>query len=184
MGAEAMVILGFDPGGVKQFGWCVAQATDNGRLHFRASGVASHAAGAVRAALGEAEDFGRIGAAGIDSPLLWVADGDRKADKAIRSAMKQLGAINIGGTVQQVNSLRGACFSQGISETCGGLAGNHPLYCSTSRCDFKNSWNDGPAAWSCRATGLPSHGRTVVPIIVSCRLGRRFTSARSPCASR
>lgn len=84
------VILGFDPGGVKQFGWCVAQATDDGRLQLCASGVASHAAGAVTAALGKAEDFGRIGAAAIDSPRFWVADGDRKADKTIRSAMKRL----------------------------------------------------------------------------------------------
>jgi len=113
-GREDMVILGLDPGGVKQFGWCVAQATDDGRLQLSASGVASHAAGAVTAALGKAEDFGRIGAAAIDSPLFWVADGDRKADKTIRSAMKRLGAINVGETVQQVNSLRGACLSQGI----------------------------------------------------------------------
>jgi hypothetical protein len=28
--------------------------------------------------------------------------------------MKRLGAINVGGTVQHVNSLRGACLSQGI----------------------------------------------------------------------
>jgi len=111
---ERMVILGFDPGGVRRFGWCVAQAKHDGKLQLRASGIESHAAGALKAALMKAANFGRIAAAGIDSPLLWVADGDRKADKAIRSAMKQVGATNVGGTIQQVNSLRGACLSQGL----------------------------------------------------------------------
>jgi hypothetical protein len=111
---ERMVILGFDPGGVNQFGWCVAQAKDGCKLQLRAWGIESHAAGAVTAALTKAANFGKIAAAGIDSPLLWVAHGDRKADKAVRSAMKQVNAINIGGTVQHVNALRGACLSQGI----------------------------------------------------------------------
>ena len=109
-----MVILGFDPGGKNQFGWCVAQGTNSGHLHLCASHVASHADEAVRAALRRAAEFGRVEAAGIDSPLFWVADGDRKADKSVRSAMKRLGAKNVGGTVQQVNSLRGACLSQGV----------------------------------------------------------------------
>jgi hypothetical protein len=109
-----MVILGFDPGGEKQFGWCVAQVTKNGHLQLRAWDIASHAAGAVAAALRKAGDFGRVEAAGIDSPLFWVADGDRKADKSIRCAMTRIRAEHVGGTVQQVNSLRGACLSQGI----------------------------------------------------------------------
>ena len=109
-----MVILGFDPGGEKRFGWCVAEGTNNSRLRLRVWDIASHAAGAVTAALREAGNFGQVEAAGIDSPLFWVADGDRKADKSIRSAMKRLGASNVGGTVQQVNSLRGACLSQGV----------------------------------------------------------------------
>jgi hypothetical protein len=109
-----MVILGFDPGGKNQFGWCVAQGTTSGHLQLRASNIASHAHEAVTCALKKAAEFGRVEAAGIDSPLFWVADGDRKADKSIRNAMKGLGAINVGGTVQQVNSLRGACLSQGM----------------------------------------------------------------------
>jgi hypothetical protein len=109
-----MVILGFDPGGEKRFGWCVAQAMSNGRLQLRASGLASHAAGAVTAALSEIGDVESVEAAGIDSPLFWAVDGDRKADKSIRNAMKRLGGPNVGGTVQHVNSLRGACLSQGV----------------------------------------------------------------------
>jgi hypothetical protein len=109
-----MVILGFDPGGKNQFGWCVAQSSENGHLQLRTSGVTSHAEEAVTTALRKAEEFGRVEAVGIDSPLFWVADGDRRADKSIRSAMRRFGAINVGGTVQQVNSLRGACLSQGM----------------------------------------------------------------------
>ena len=70
-----MVILGFDPGGKNQFGWCVAQGTNGGHLQLRASDIASHADEAVTAALRKAVDFGRVEAAGIDSPLLWVAIG-------------------------------------------------------------------------------------------------------------
>jgi len=109
-----MVILGFDPGGKNQFGWCVAEGTNSGRLRLRASDIASHAAEAVTAALRSSGDFGKVEAAGIDSPLFWVADGDRRADMTVRSAMKRVGAINVSGTVQHVNSLRGACLSQGI----------------------------------------------------------------------
>src|SRR4051794_2783206 len=109
-----MVILGFDPGGIKQFAWCVAQLTSKDRLQLQACGIASHARGAVTAALDKALGFGRVEAAGIDSPLFWAADGDRKADKAVRAAMKEVGAINIPGTVQNVNSLQGACLSQGM----------------------------------------------------------------------
>lgn len=111
---QPIVILGFDPGGARQFGWCVAQPRDDGKLQLHASGIASHAAGALRAVLTKAANLGRIAAAGIDSPLLWVADGDRKADKTIREAIQRVGATNVGGRVQQVNSLRGACLSQGI----------------------------------------------------------------------
>lgn len=107
-----MVILGFDPGGEGHFGWCVAEATTKGRLRMRASGIKDHAEGAVTAALEKAA--GNVEAAGIDSPLLWVTDGDRKADKIVRSAIRQFGAKYVDGTVQRVNSLRGACLSQGI----------------------------------------------------------------------
>jgi hypothetical protein len=108
------IMLGFDPGGEKRFGWCVAQATNKGHLQLRDSGSANHAAGAVMAALSKTGTVGRVEAAGIDSPLFWIADGDRKVDKSIRSAMRRLGAPHVDGTVQRVNSLRGACLIQGV----------------------------------------------------------------------
>jgi hypothetical protein len=60
-----MVILGFDPGGVKHFGWCVAQAKNAAQLQFRSSGIANHAAGAVEAALAKADEFGRLEQLGL-----------------------------------------------------------------------------------------------------------------------
>lgn len=107
-----MVILGFDPGGQKQFGWCVARVT-SGTLSLEDTGTASCAAEAVGAAIERVPLMEEVAAAGIDSPLFWVASGDRNADRVVRNAIKKLGARNSGGTVQHVNSLRGACLVQG-----------------------------------------------------------------------
>ena len=109
-----MVLLGFDPGGDAQFGWCVAEVTAARLLRLRASGTCSHAEAAVTSALEKADGLGKIEAAGIDSPLFWVPNGDRKADRTVRSALKAKGAKNASGTVAHVNSLRGACLIQGI----------------------------------------------------------------------
>lgn len=106
-----MVVLGFDPGGQESFGWCVAEAVGSGELTLRDHGLASHAGEAVRKALDSVGERSRIKAAGIDSPLFWIADGDRNADKVVRSALRRYRA---GSTVQHVNSLQGACLVQGI----------------------------------------------------------------------
>lgn len=109
-----MLILGFDPGGDGRFGWCVTESTSHGRLDLRACAVANHAKGAVEAALESARPLGEVKAAGIDSPLFWDTGGDRCVDQEIRKALSALGAKNAGGTVQHVNSLRGACLVQGV----------------------------------------------------------------------
>jgi hypothetical protein len=111
---ERMLVLGFDPGGLKRFGWCVAEPTLHGKLKLLDCGVADHATRAVEAALKATDDPARIVAAGIDSPLFWVPNDSRQADKTIREKLKGLGAESPGGTVQEVNSLRGACLAQGI----------------------------------------------------------------------
>jgi hypothetical protein len=107
-----MVILGFDPGGERRFGWCVAHVTQ-GRLRLRCADIASNAKEAVDAVIEKASSE-EVVAAGIDSPLMWVSKGDRKADVTVRIAIEKLGAPYPNGTVQHVNSLRGACLSQGI----------------------------------------------------------------------
>jgi hypothetical protein len=112
-----MLVLGFDPGGLERFGWCVAEPTLHGKAKLRKWGVADDAAGAVEAALKATDDPAHIVAAGIDSPLFWVPSGSRRADQTIRKALKRLAAESPGGTVQEVNSLRGACLAQAIMTT-------------------------------------------------------------------
>ncbi len=109
-----MIIVGFDPGGINQFGWCLTETSKEGRLKVLDCGLESHAAGAVDTILKHIPARSEIMAVGIDSPLYWNPSGSRNADKLIRRAMRQRGASNVSGTVQEVNSLRGACLSQGI----------------------------------------------------------------------
>ena len=107
------VILGFDPGGVGEFGWAVLELTSGARPAFRKSGSAGHAEGAIHAALANVDSNDRVAAAEIDSPLYWTPSGDRLAEVAVHASMKARGAPNVGGTVQHPNSLRGACVVQG-----------------------------------------------------------------------
>jgi predicted nuclease with RNAse H fold len=109
-----MILLGFDPGGAHQFGWCVSERKSEAGLKLLHSGVADNARGAVHAALESIKDLKDVAAAGIDSPLYWPMDGARMADVLIRQIMRRRGARNVGGTVQSLNSLRGACVAQGI----------------------------------------------------------------------
>ena len=109
-----MLIVGFDPGGKGTFGWCVAEVHGTQRVRLRRSGTADHAAPALQQIRQYVADPSEIGAAGIDSPLFWVANGERQADRTIRAAMTALGATSASGTVQQLNSLWGACLVQGI----------------------------------------------------------------------
>lgn len=109
-----MWLAGFDPGGERQFGWCVVKASQELPLSLHSTGVASNAAEAVNCALKMIPSQGTLIAAGIDSPLFWSPDGDRNADRVTRNEIKKLGASAPAGTVQHVNSLRGACLVQGV----------------------------------------------------------------------
>jgi hypothetical protein len=59
-------------------------------------------------------EIASVVAAGIDAPMFWCVDGDREADRRVRRGIAILGAPSPGGTVQNFNSLRGACVIQGI----------------------------------------------------------------------
>jgi hypothetical protein len=108
------VLLGFDPGGEDGFGWCVADHAPELPLPIRATGVVDNAHDALRELLVHIPSGEEIDAAGIDAPLLWVSSGDRSADRRLRDELRALGARSPAGTVQAVNSLRGACLIQGI----------------------------------------------------------------------
>lgn len=109
------VLLGLDPGGARNFGWCIA---DEGGGTFPAkpiaSGLSDNASQAIAAALDAMPAGGVPAAAGIDAPLYWSRSGARIADRLVRSAIANAGAPHAAGTVQDVNSLRGACLVQGM----------------------------------------------------------------------
>ena len=105
--------LGFDPGGIGQFGWAIC-SPEGELLRILHTGNADDAAGALQAVKSRLPFQASIISAGIDAPLFWVANGKRNADVLVRQAITELGADHPGGTVQQLNSLRGACLVQGI----------------------------------------------------------------------
>jgi len=107
------VFWGFDPGGKGKFGWAVCIGGDDG-LTVLDTGIADHAKGAMECVLKVTPKEKPIAGAGIDAPMFWVFDEGREADRLVRAAIKRLGARSPGGTVQHFNSLRGACFIQGL----------------------------------------------------------------------
>ena len=107
------IYIGFDPGGDGRFGWAVCSPKGH-ILHVLATGQAAHAKEATTQALLAVSNKGMIVGAGIDAPLFWTEGGGRDVDNLVRRAIKQLGAPWPGGTVQHINSLRGACLVQGV----------------------------------------------------------------------
>jgi len=108
------VLLGFDPGGLERFGWCVASDAPRLPLRVVASGVSNDARSAIAGALAAVPAGATVLAAGIDAPLLWSRSGPRTVDQIVRAAIHVAGAPHAAGTVQEVNSLRGACLIQGV----------------------------------------------------------------------
>lgn len=111
-------ILGFDPGGIGRFGWSVCDATPEALARLQ-TGLADDAVGALHEVEKAMESCGLRGnptvlAAGIDAPMFWGAKGNREIDAVLRSALRDTQFPTPGGTVQQVNSLRGACLAQGV----------------------------------------------------------------------
>jgi len=108
------IILGFDPGGKGRFGWCIASNAASLPIEVVDTGLADDAASAIEQLRPHLPNGERVLAAGIDAPLFWPRGGSRKVDQLIRDAIAKRGAKSPGGTVQHVNSLRGACLVQGI----------------------------------------------------------------------
>ena len=116
------IYLGFDPGGKKRveksvlrgFGWAVCSLTGD-VLHVLKTGLVNNAKEAIEAVTETLKTSkGSVVGAGIDAPLFWTESGECDVDKHIRCAIKERGAPSPGGTVQSINSLRGACLVQGV----------------------------------------------------------------------
>ena len=108
------VFIGLDPGGKSAFGWCVT--VDSATLHLRtlASGAEDEARAATDQALSCVPPGEPVLGVGIDAPLIWSWGRRRAVDEIVRSAIRNAGAPHPAGTVQSVNSLRGACLVQGL----------------------------------------------------------------------
>jgi len=111
-------LVGFDPGGRGAFGWCILEDAAELPLQILESGVAHHARDAFEQVDKRLPVDIDVRAAGIDCPLFWTASA-RVVDRIIRHEIATCGASSPGGTVQAVNSLRGACLVQGV--LLGGL---------------------------------------------------------------
>ena len=109
-------ILGFDPGGKGNFGWSICEVV-GGNLQSRVeTGLANDAWDAINKiekAIKAISDNSTVLAAGIDAPLFWSRTGNRRADTVLRKALKDIQFPTPSGTVQAINSLRGACVVQG-----------------------------------------------------------------------
>lgn len=108
-------ILGFDPGGQNNFGWCLAENSDSLPLTIINSGCVSNASEAFKA-IEKYFRRGTVVGAGIDAPLYWRTDGARKSDQLVRDLIPpiDLGSKNPKSSVLSVNSLQGACLAQGV----------------------------------------------------------------------
>ena len=109
-------ILGFDPGGVGHFGWSICEAIGGKLQPHPMTGLANDAWHAICEAKKNLPDNPTVLAAGIDAPLFWSKKGGRKVDEVLRQALKatDFPVSKVGGTVQTVNSLQGACLVQGL----------------------------------------------------------------------
>lgn len=108
-------ILGFDPGGIGtkrkgNFGWCIVENSHDFPLQIISNGRATNASNAFKEIHNSLHGCKVVGA-GIDAPLYWTADGERKSDEAIRNLIP---TEKKKSTVQSVNSLQGACLAQGM----------------------------------------------------------------------
>lgn len=108
------VLLGFDPGGDRRFGWCVCEDVEDLPLTVREAGCSGTVDDAIASASYQIRDGEHPIGVGIDAPMFWVRSTGRRVDREVRSAVRQAGAPYPPGTVQHVNSLRGACVAQGM----------------------------------------------------------------------
>ena len=113
------IFLGFDPGGkggdkeCGNFGWSICQGVA-GQFQLLDTGRAKYAEEVVRRVSRKLPPNPSVLAAGIEAPMFWHKTGDREVDGFLREEAKLRGCPHPWGTIQAVNSLRGACLVQGI----------------------------------------------------------------------
>ena len=111
------IFLGLDPAGKGHFGWSICR-NESDKLAVVKTDLADNAVEAIKAVNRTMSDEnlpkGTVLSAGIDAPLFWSKTGFREIDVTIRNAVKEARCPKPAGTVQAINSLRGACLVQGV----------------------------------------------------------------------
>ena len=116
MSESPCFILGFDPGGVGNFGWSVCREAGGLLQPPPLTGVADDALDALNQSRAEIPYNATVRAAGIDAPLFWGKRGNRQIDNELNRQMLANDfpqPANGGRIIQAVNSLRGGCVVQG-----------------------------------------------------------------------
>src|ERR1700747_2213273 len=113
--------LGLDPGGRSSsakrkageaFGWALLRGEDL-PLKVVKTGTVNDAKGAVGVFTNLIqEDQDPLLSVGIDAPLFWQPEGGRAVDRRIRDRIRGYGSSS--ATVNDVNSMPGACLIQGM----------------------------------------------------------------------
>ena len=114
------LFLGFDPAGIKKFGWSICREI-NGGLELVKPGLVGDAWDVINAVKDEPRsqypkgNF-RVLAAGIDVPLLWNRKGNNKGWRKVDSVLRRELARTDGPSdrVLTTNSLQGAIAIQGV----------------------------------------------------------------------
>ena len=114
--------MGSDPGGRNRFGWSLGQTAGNEPWRAKTGW-----ADAAQAAIDQGKEASRgladatpgnpsTLAAGISAPKHWSSRGNRAVAAIIRKALVLDGfpSGKVGGAVQAVNALRGACSAPGV----------------------------------------------------------------------
>jgi hypothetical protein len=109
---DEMLLLGFSPGGLRRFGWCIGKASAQREITVQAVGVADHAGDAVSQVFDALEDTTAVGAAAVDGPLVWPRGRSRRVDDLVRVAYKKNGGKAAIDVVQHPHSLRASCVLQ------------------------------------------------------------------------
>ena len=115
MSGRSGIILGFNPGGKKSFGWSICHAGPD-ELTLLRTGLSGDTKGAFDSVIESIKSLeipGNPGvlAAGINAPMFWSTTGDREVDRVIRKALPP----GQKDTVLHINSIPGACLVQGAS---------------------------------------------------------------------
>ena len=109
-------VLGFDPGGLRGFGWSICQRVHGQLQGPLQTGLAGNAWQAKSQLQDQLPDHARVFAAGIDAPLYWDKRGDMRGFRGVDHLLREALVAN-GHPSRRVvspNGLPGSVLMQGV----------------------------------------------------------------------